>query len=139
MSGIPAALRRQVVQRANGRCEYCGLAQVGQEATFHIDHIVPMSADGPTTEANLALACTSCSLRKEARRTAVDPQTGRKVSLFHPRRQRWSGHFRWEGMTVIGLSATGRATVSALTMNRPSILVIREEEADRGRHPPPNV
>ncbi|MBC7815433.1 MAG: HNH endonuclease [Planctomycetaceae bacterium] len=137
MSGIPAALRRLVVQRANGRCEYCGLAQVGQEATFHIDHIVPVSADGPTTAGNLALACTSCSLRKEARRTAVDPQTGRKVSLFHPRRQRWSDHFRWEGMTVIGRSATGRATVSALTMNRPSILVIREEETDRGRHPPP--
>ncbi len=134
MSGIPAALRRLVVQRANGRCEYCGLAQVGQEATFHID---PVSADGPTTESNLALACTSCSLRKEARRTAVDPQTGRKVSLFHPRRQRWLDHFRWEGMTVIGLSATGRATVSALTMNRLSILVIREEETDRGRHPPP--
>ncbi len=139
MSGIPAALRRLVVQRANGRCEYCGLAQVGQEATFHIDHIVPVSADGPTTEGNLALACTSCSLRKEARRTAVDPQTRRKVSLFHPRRQRWPDHFRWKGMTVIGLSATGRATVSALTMNRPSILVIREEETDRGRHPPPSA
>jgi len=113
MSGIPAALRRLVVPRANGRCEYCGLAQVGQEATFHIDHIVPVSPDGPTTEANLALDCTSCSLRKEARRTAVDSQTGRKVSLFHPRRQRWSDHFRLEGMTVIGLSATVSALWSA--------------------------
>ena len=137
MSGIPAALRRLVVQRANGRCEYCGLAQVGQEATFHIDHIVPVSADGPTKEDNLALACTSCSLRKEARRTAVDSQTGRKVSLFHPRRQRWPDHFRWNGLTMIGLTATGRATVAALQMNRPTVLVIREEETDRGRHPPP--
>ena len=140
MSGIPAALRRLVVQRANGRCEYCGLAQVGQEATFHIDHIdhiVPVSADGPTKEDNLAQACTSCSLRKEARRTAVDPQTGRKVALFHPRRQRWPDHFRWNGLTMIGLTATGRATVAALQMNRPAILVIREEETDRGRHPPP--
>ena len=137
MSGIPAALRRLVVQRANGRCEYCGLAQVGQEATFHIDHIIPVSADGPTTEDNLALACTSCSLRKEARRTAVDSQTGRKVSLFHPRRQRWPDHFRWNGLTTIGLTATGRATIAALQMNRPTILVIRVEETDRGRHPPP--
>lgn len=137
MSGIRAALRRLVVQRAAGRCEYCGLAQVGQEATFHIDHVLPVSADGPTTEENLALACTSCSLRKEARRTAADPMTGRKVPLFHPRRQRWSNHFRWDGNLVMGLTPTGRATIAALQMNRLSILVIREEEADRGRHPPP--
>jgi hypothetical protein len=41
MKSIPAQLRRQVVLRAGDRCEYCGLAQDGQEATFHIDHIVP--------------------------------------------------------------------------------------------------
>ena len=33
-------------------------------------------------------------------------------------------------------SPTGRATVMALHMNRPLALVIREEEALRGRHPP---
>ena len=137
MSGIPAALRRLVVHRAEGRCEYCGLAQVGQEATFHNDHIIPVSTGGPTVESNLALACTSCSLRKEARRSATDPLTKRKVPLFQPRRQSWFDHFRWDDVVVIGLTAIGRATVAALQMNRPSILVIREEEAERGRHPPP--
>ena len=137
MSGIPAGLRRLVKERANGRCEYCGLAQIGQEATFHIDHIQPVSAVGPTVAENLALACTSCSLRKEARRTGVDSVTGRKVRLFHPRRQVWSDHFRWRGNIVSGLTPTGRATVTALQMNRPSILIIRDEEAERGRHPPP--
>ena len=38
-------------------------SQLGQVATFHIDHIVPVVADGETTSANLALACVSCSLR----------------------------------------------------------------------------
>ena len=137
MSRIPVRVQRFVVARARGRCEYCGLAQEGQEATFHLDHIIPQSTGGPTTASNLALACVSCSLRKEARRMAKDPQTGRAVALFHPRRQKWARHFRWEGVTVIGLTATGRATVVALRMNRPVILVIREEEVLRSRHPPP--
>jgi hypothetical protein len=134
---VGARLRRLVLARAGGRCEYCGLAQEGQEATFHIDHIVPRAAGGPTVAENLALACVSCSLRKEARRSAPDPDTGRTVPLFHPRRQRWATHFRWQGVTVLGRTPTGRATVTALQMNRPLILAIRHEEAARGRHPPP--
>ncbi len=39
MSNISFELRRTVEARAKGRCEYCGLSQEGQEATFHIDHI----------------------------------------------------------------------------------------------------
>jgi hypothetical protein len=112
-------------------------SQEGQEATFHIDHIIPRVEGGPTTAENLALACVSCSLRKEARHFAVDPVTGRRVPLFHPRRQRWSRHFRWEGVEVVGRTATGRATVAALQMNRPLILAIRQGEAARGRHSPP--
>src|SRR5437763_5634289 len=99
---IPARLRRLVIRRAAGRCEYCGLAQEGQEATFHIDHIVPQAAGGRTTLDNLALSCVSCSLRKGARRSGPDPQTGRTIPLFHPRRQRWGEHFRWQGVTVVG-------------------------------------
>jgi hypothetical protein len=136
-SDIGATLRRLVIARARGRCEYCGLAQDGQEATFHIDHIVPRAAKGPTTANNLALACVSCSLRKEARRSALDSQTGRVVPLFHPRRQRWSRHFQWVGVEVVGRTRSGRATVEALQMNRALILAIREEEVERGRHPPP--
>ena len=57
---IPANLRRQVITRAANCCEYCGLAQTGQEATFHIDHVVPVVAGGQSTSENLALACVSC-------------------------------------------------------------------------------
>jgi hypothetical protein len=51
---IPARLRRAVIKRAKGRCEYCRLAQKGQEATFHIDHIVPRREGGRTILRNLA-------------------------------------------------------------------------------------
>ena len=36
---VPASLDRRVRERAGGCCEYCRLAQVSQEATFHIDHL----------------------------------------------------------------------------------------------------
>ena len=136
MSHIPAELRRLVIQRAAGRCEYCGLSQEGQEATFHVDHAIPVAAGGQTVAENLALACVSCSLRKAARQTAVDPQGGEGAALYNPRRDTWHEHFRWEGVHLVGLTATGRATIEALDMNRPLIFAIREEEAAMGRHPP---
>jgi hypothetical protein len=136
MSDIPAALRDEVVLRAGDRCEYCGLSQAGQEAAFHVDHVAPRVAGGPTELSNLALACVSCSLRKWARRSAPDPETGEDAPLFNPRDQVWEDHFRWEGAAVVPLTPTGRATVAALAMNRPLAIAIRSEEVERGRHPP---
>jgi hypothetical protein len=135
MASIPAPLRRLVRRRASYRCEYCRLAQAGQEATFHLDHIVPETESGATVAANLALACVSCSLRKGSRQSAVDVQTGKRVALFHPRRDHWSEHFRWDGLVLVGITTKGRVTIDLLKLNRPSILAIREEEALRGRHP----
>lgn len=136
MSDISQGLQAEVVLRAGSRCEYCQLSQLGQEATFHIDHIVPRVAGGPTLAENLALACVSCSLRKWAKQTATDPDSEEEVPLFNPRIQRWNEHFRWDGVRIVPLTATGRATVVALAMNRPLILAIRQEESARGRHPP---
>ena len=137
MATIPVSLRRLVIQRANNRCEYCGLSQIGQVATFHIDHIVPVVADGETTAGNLALACVSCSLRKGARQGLEDSETDELVSIFNPRQQVWKEHFDWNGGQVVGLTATGRATVQALDLNRSTMLAIRAEEELLGRHPPP--
>lgn len=135
---VVAALRRVVVDRARDRCEYCGLAQAGQEAVFHVDHVRPVAAGGSTDEPNLALACVSCSLRKGARQSARDPESGRTEPFFNPRRDGWRDHFRWEGVRIVGITSIGRATIAALDLNRPLILSIREEESLRGRHPPPD-
>jgi hypothetical protein len=136
MSDIPSGLRAEVTLRAGNRCEYCRQSQLGQEAIFLLYHVIPRAAAGPTTPDNLALACVSCSLRKWARQTATDPDSGEEVPLFNPRTQRWAEHFRWDGERVVALTATGRATVAALALNRPVILALRQEEAFRGRHPP---
>jgi hypothetical protein len=135
MSDISPSLHEEVVLRAGNRYEYCRLSQLGQEAAFHIDHVVPRAAGGPTVAENLALACVSCSLRKWAKQTAPDPESGEAVPLFNPRTQVWAEHFRWEGERIVPLTPTGRATVAALALNRPLILVIRQEETARGRHP----
>jgi hypothetical protein len=137
MSAIPRHLRRLAIGRARSRCEYCQLAQAGQVATFHIDHIVPLASGGRTEAANLALSCVNCSLRKGARQTALDPMTGVVVALFHPRLERWRSHFRWRGNVLRGISATGRATIAALHLNHPRLVQIRGEERHHGRHPPP--
>ncbi len=137
MVTIPASLRRLVIQRAENRCEYCGLSQLGQAATFHIDHVIPVVAGGLTAADNLALACVSCSLRKGARQNVEDSETGETVPIFNPRQQIWKEHFSWNCAEVFGLTATGRATVKALNLNRAIVLAIRAEEELRGRHPPP--
>lgn len=137
MSNINAGLRQLVISRASNRCEYCGLAQDGQEASFHIDHIWPVVEGGSTEADNLALACVSCSLRKGARTHAIDPISSAQVPLFKPRLDNWAEHFAWDGLVVVGLTITGRATLTALQLNRPLILAIRAEEMLRGRHPPP--
>ena len=132
---ISSELRKLVFDRAAGRCEYCGLAQAGQEATFHVDHIVPVSANGPTEFENLALACVSCSLRKGAREFFVDPESGVQCRLFQPRTDLWNDHFLWDGPRLIGRTPTGRATVEGLQLNRPLIIAVRDEESHWGRHP----
>ena len=136
MSYIPAQMRQRVVVRAESRCEYCRLSQANQEAAFHIDHIKPKSAGGQTILENLALACVSCSLRKAARRDAIDPETGAKVSFYNPRKNEWSNHFEVDDGHIFGKSPKGRATVISLAMNRLLAVAIRREEIAAGRYRP---
>ena len=138
MSGhIPAQLVRQVRERAGEACEYCRVPQVSQEATFHVDHILPRILGGATSADNLALACVSCSLRKSAQVTALDPTDGREVRLYHPRKDEWGQHFSMAvDFRFEGRSPTGRATIEALGMNRLAIVAIRRELHLLGRFDP---
>lgn len=130
---IPVFLRKLVIRRAGNRCEYCRLSQSGQEATFHIDHILPVSEGGTTIAENLALACVSCSLRKGAKREYLDTKSGKLFPLFDPRKDVWDHHFEFRGVRIKGKTAVGNATLECLDMNRKLILAIREEELLAGR------
>ncbi len=71
MPDVPASPRRRVVSRAGGRCEYCRLAQIGQEATFHVDHITPRAAAARNTYVVPSVA--------EALKTSSTPRTFRSA------------------------------------------------------------
>ncbi|MFA0765761.1 MAG: hypothetical protein BDTLLHRC_000714 [Candidatus Fervidibacter sp.] len=134
---LPVSLRRQVFERAKGRCEYCLSPAAYTMHPFEIDHIIPRSKGGATTLDNLALSC-GCHRFKAARVSGRDPRTGRKVRLFHPRKDRWERHFRWseDGIRIIGKTSIGRATVAALRLNREELVRLRQLLVAVGEHPP---
>ena len=130
--------RRKVADRANYRCEYCQTAQLISGAQMHIEHIIPLTQGGKSDEQNLCLACAWCNSYKNTQTVAIDPLTQEEVSLYNPRTQTWSDHFRWQenGVEIIGLTPTGRATVAALNMNNEYILPARRQWTLAGWHPP---
>jgi hypothetical protein len=83
-----------------------------------LDHIVAQQHHGPTTPGNLALCCIDCNRHKGPNLAGVDPITGRVRRLFHPRRDNWTKHFKWDGPVPVGLTPKGRATVDVLKINR---------------------
>jgi len=137
-SHIPLELRRRVAEQARHRCGYCLASEAIVGAPMEIDHLIPQSLGGLTEEDNLWLACSLCNDHKSDRIAALDPLTGEVARLFDPRHQIWREHFAWtaEGDRVIGLTPTGRATVIALQLNRPSLFKARQAWVAVGWHPP---
>jgi HNH endonuclease len=123
---IPIALRRQVRLRASECCEYCLIPESMTWAVHTIDHIVAEKHGGTTAADNLALACMICNSRKGSDLASIDEQTGSIEALFHPRRDRWTDHFRLVRGRIEPLTATGRATVRLLRLNEPQRVQERE-------------
>lgn len=137
-SYISKLLRERVAQQANHRCGYCLTQQSVVGSPMEIDHIIPESLGGLTEESNLWLACSLCNDHKGDRIAALDPETGELVQLFNPRYQLWNEHFIWtqRGELIIGVTPTGRATVAALNINRPTLVRSRRLWVSVGWHPP---
>ena len=142
MSGnkIPETTQVQVRWQSQGLCEYCHAAEQWQYVRFTVDHVVPLSKGGVDSLDNLALACFHCNRRKSDYLVGIDPESGIEVPLFNPRRDRWSNHFIWsvDGLLIVGFTATGRATIAALLLNRDRVIQIRSADKEIGRHPPGN-
>ncbi|MBI4606535.1 MAG: HNH endonuclease [Planctomycetes bacterium] len=134
----PQRLRERVAARAQRRCGYCLTQEAVVGTPMEIEHIIPESLGGLTEEENLWVACPLCNQHKGNRIAALDPVTGEVVRLFDPRRQGWKDHFAWSpgAERVIGLTPSGRATVLALNLNRPSLVSARSAWAAVGWHPP---
>lgn len=135
---ISDALRARVAMDARYRCGYCLRTQELLGMPLTIDHIIPQAAGGTTEATNLWLACHRCNGFKGAQTHARDPETGVSTALFNPRRQTWNEHFTWnvDSTEIIGTTACGRATVTALKLNNPEIVVARRLWVAAGWWPP---
>lgn len=122
------AVRILVRDRAGDRCEYCRLPQAAVDATFHVDHVVARQhvVQAEDDLGRLALACDRCNFCKGTNLSSVDPATGEIVLLFNPRRDVWQEHFRHDGVQIIGMTPTGRATVRLLQFNAKHRLELRK-------------
>jgi HNH endonuclease len=125
-----------VQNRARQRCEYCQMHQSLQGATFHVEHILPVSRGGLSNFENLAWCCPSCNLHKSDRMHAIDADTNQLAALFHPRRDDWNDHFAWLDYRLTGRTVSGRATIAALKLNTDRRLLIRRAEERFNLFPP---
>lgn len=135
---ISEATQILVRQRAKFLCEYCHASEQWQYVSFTVDHVIPISKGGANSIDNLALACFHCNRQKSDKVKSFDEQSSSEVLLFNPRTDSWQEHFIWstDTLAIIGLTATGRATVTALKFNRARIINIRAADREIGRHPP---
>lgn len=135
---VSAAVRERVRQAADDRCGYCRSPQAYVLGRLEIDHIVPVAKGGSDDEDNLWLACRLCNSYKGVQTEGEDIPGSSIVTLYNPRTQVWSDHFRWdeEGIRIVGLTACGRATVNALRLNNVLAMTVRRAWARAGWHPP---
>jgi len=131
-------LKSFVFERANGFCEYCKSPANVSPQPFVLEHILPKSRGGKTIEQNLAMSCQGCNNYKFTKTTGIDAISNQCVAHFSPRSSTWNDHFRWdeEVLEIIGITATGRASVVELKLNRQELKNLRKLLADAGMHPP---
>jgi len=128
------SLQNEVRRRAGNACEYCRLPAGVHPSPFEIEHIVAQQHGGATSLRNLAFACLRCNRHKGTNIAGIARIGSRTVivPLFHPRRHKWSRHFRWSGPYLIGRTAIGRVTVELLKINDPLRVAVRESLMNEG-------
>jgi hypothetical protein len=121
-----------VWDRAQSTCEYCHLSQEHSHLIFELDHVIATCHGGPTRASNLALSCYYCNRYKGPNLAGIDPVSRKLSPLFHPRRHKWTRHFRYDGPVLVGLTRIGRATIAVLRINDPDAVAHREALIEAG-------
>ena len=138
---ISEQVRFRVRAQAQNRCGYCRSLEMYVLGILEIDHIIPKAIGGSDEEENLWLACSLCNNYKGTQTDAFDPVTQKHVKLFNPRTQQWSQNFAWseDATEIIGLTACGRATVTALQLNNNIAVSVRRQWVSAGWRPPTDI
>jgi hypothetical protein len=134
-SDISEQRRAEVAHRAEYRCEYCLIHENDVGFPHQIDHVVSRKHGGSSDFDNLAYACVLCNRRKGTDIASIDPKTAEAVRLFHPRRDRWTDHFRLHGGVIEPLTDIGIATVRFLRLNAAERIAERRLRQSLGGYP----
>lgn len=121
--------------RAAYLCEYCLIHEEDTYFGCQVDHIISEKHGGLTESQNLALACTVCNRTKGSDIGSLVWETGRFVRFFNPRTDKWSEHFRLQGVEIVPITEIGIATNNILKFNDSERLMERQELAELGRYP----
>lgn len=135
---IPEKIVAKVRQDAKNRCGYCLSHQDFVPIVLQVDHILPLHKGGTDNEENLWLLCATCNRAKSDKVLVFDKITQNEVPIFNPRTENWNEHFSWseDGIEIVSKTAVGRATISALNLNRDLYIIVRRNWVIAGWHPP---
>ena len=137
MPYVSAALRSKIRRKFYGACAYCRSPENLMGVIFEIDHIIPLVEGGKTHEENLCLCCPTCNRYKATHVAAIEPLTNKLYALFHPVYEKWDDHFYWNNNASILIckTATGRATIELLRINRSVLVELRKYWKELDMHP----
>jgi hypothetical protein len=133
---ISDTLRRLVATRADYRCEYCRIPEIGTFYGLQIDHITSLKHGGETIESNLAYACTLCNRNKGTDLGTRLEKNGPIIRFFDPRTDKWAEHFEViEEGEIAAKSIIGKATIKIFGMNHADSLIERRLLIAAGHYP----
>lgn len=125
---ISAELRLLVRQRANFRCEYCGVSEQDTGGELTIDHFQPQVSTGTDDLDNLLYCCQRCNQYK----SDYWPNDEAAPVLWNPRQEQYSDHLiLLADGTLYPRTATGTFTIARLRLNRPPLVAHRLRQITR--------
>jgi hypothetical protein len=121
---IAATLREQVRRRAQGACEFCGTSEISIGNLLTIDHFQPQSKGGSDDIENLIYACIACNQYKQD----YWPASEALPALWNPRQEPATQHLveQLDGQ-LTPLTSTGEFTIERLRLNRPQLILARQQ------------
>ncbi len=130
-----------VRNRAKNCCEYCAYPEDYANQFYAAEHTFPTSKGGKDDVKNYALSCQPCNNHKYNKTEGIDPATGKMVSLFNPRQQKWLDHFVWSPdlILIYAITPIGRATIQTLHLNRKNLQRMRAVLLLIDEHPPKHL
>ncbi|SRR6266568_423452 len=132
---ITAEVRRLVVARAEGICEYCLIAEDDTFYGCEADHIISEKHGGSTDADNLANACVFCNQAKGSDVGSIHWETNTFVRFFNPRTDTWADHFELVGAHIEALTPIGSVTARLLGFNTGERVLERKTLQDVNRYP----